>query len=477
MFLNEYKNFLRALLFLVLLVPLFTFAQSRDRKNDPTKTSISDLFVFTNPATNITYTTATLNGVGGDLFANPTLPITAYFRYSIQHIPPIFCNDIYGTKMKSTKDIYLNITNSKSFSTTIQGLIPDTTYYYCAIISNKENIAYGGASIVKTFHTNPITTNVNTNNPTNIKSNSAVLNGYYSSRENITTYFEYKKYSENNTVTEWSKTPTRNYNLTGQPNVFGNTSANITNLSSYTRYQYRIVAETKSGNETKKFYGSIVSFTTNVKDGDNTNNDKPICDAPFVFDYDLRLCIDKSDDGNGGNSCTYPDYYSSTMNRCVTPPYCAPGEVLDKSRNLCVLSSSGRGDGSDSNNADENGRYEGQILTPPVDAVVRFQEGIEHVFVRQIMANAEKYGYKQGDNLREFAWSLADMFARIFGYINDSRKEIRVSAPDVAAYELRLGNGKLTVYEYYLDRIIDIRNITTIFKNASGYEYYFIKRR
>ena len=71
----------------------------------------SDLSVQTDPETNITYTTARLHGTGGYNSFDPatasTLPlITAYFRYAkAKNNPPIFCNDIYGTNMISTKDI------------------------------------------------------------------------------------------------------------------------------------------------------------------------------------------------------------------------------------------------------------------------------------------------------------------------------------------------------------------------------------
>jgi hypothetical protein len=120
----------------------------------------------------------------------------------------------------------------------------------------------------------------------------------------------------------------------------------------------------------------------------------------------------------------------------------------------------------------------GQTATPPNDAIVRYHEGVETVFARQIIANqtlAQTYGYTQGSDLQTFAWYLADEFARMFGYIDKNGKEIRVSFPDVAAYQLLLTGNTLTVYEYYNNRIVDIRNINTAFKNASDYEYYYKK--
>ena len=121
----------------------------------------------------------------------------------------------------------------------------------------------------------------------------------------------------------------------------------------------------------------------------------------------------------------------------------------------------------------------GQTATPPVDAIVRYHEGVETVFARQIIANAglaKIYGYGEGSDLQSFAWSLADYFGRIFGYVNKNGKEIRVSKPDIAAYELRLEGYKLTVYEYYDSKVISIQNISSVFKNAFFYEYYFRKK-
>ena len=74
-----------------------------------------------------------------------------------------------------------------------------------------------------------------------------------------------------------------------------------------------------------------------------------------------------------------------------------------------------------------------------------------------------------------FSWDLADQLARMFGYVNNDGREIRVSLPNIAAYELELVGNKLTVYEYFDNKIVDIRNITNVFKNASDYEYYFKK--
>src|SRR3989338_9153055 len=231
----------------------------------------SNLYVTTLPAEDVTYTTAKLLGAGGDLIANPTLPITAYFRYSKKDISPIYCNDIYGTNMVSTKDIDLGITKSKAFSQSITNLIPDTKYYYCAIISNKENIAYGGSSIVKSFLTSPYKTTIRTSGATSVNSDSAKLNGSYNSIENVTTYFEYKKATTSGeTPLAWEKLESsigvhnkqRNANGVYEANVSGNISFVLTGLTPVTKYQFRAVATTSSGAESKIIYGATLSFTT-----------------------------------------------------------------------------------------------------------------------------------------------------------------------------------------------------------------------
>ena len=121
----------------------------------------------------------------------------------------------------------------------------------------------------------------------------------------------------------------------------------------------------------------------------------------------------------------------------------------------------------------------GQTATPPDDAIVRYHEGIEHVFVRQIIKNTNiqsMYGYKDGGDLSGFAWYLADQLARGFGYVSPSGKEIRVGAPDIAAYELRVEGNNLTVYEYYDGKIVNVQSTTTALRNTYNYEYYFNKR-
>lgn len=518
------KYIFKILIAILFFLPFVLMAQSRDY-NSPVPAAqpgkISNLFVYTNPATDVTYTTATLHGAGGDALLTPTLPITAYFRYSRLTIPPIFCNDIYGTRMIVTKDIaFGGGIYSKPFSINISGLIPDTIYYYCAIISNKENIAYGGNSVVKTFHTSPLTTTIRTSSATSIKPTSVKLNGTYSSRGTITTYFEYRRYTIDGTSPVWNKVGERVFSIGNLPNVYGNLDFDLSGLSPSTRYQFRAVGKNTSGNESKIFYGSTTIFTTS---GTTTANNDPVCIPPRVYNPFTRSCANPTDPTP--ISCTPPQVYSFWSGSCITPAVCTSPTILNPYTNTCMpppppdfcetnptdpiclpgpgwkWTDDGWTDGDwtrdgwrDSGQVCESGAWVngvwtgincekrldiGTIATPPADAIVRYQEGIEHVFARQISANldiARTYGYVDGTDIQTFSWNLADVFARVFGYIREDGREIRVSLPDIAAYQLSFTGNKLTVYEYYDGRIIDIRKTTVTFKNASYYEYYFTKR-
>lgn len=123
----------------------------------------------------------------------------------------------------------------------------------------------------------------------------------------------------------------------------------------------------------------------------------------------------------------------------------------------------------------------GDNAVPDADDIVRSREGIEHVFARRIVRSVnlqERYGY-YSSNILGFAYDLAHSLAKKFGYVDSQGKEIRVSQPDVSAYALRVSGNKTFVYEYYQNKIIDIRmikNDVRVFKTKNPYEYYFKKK-
>ena len=278
--------------------------------NSPTSTNSSlNLFVRTDPANDITYTSATLHGAGGYIDSPiPTLPISAYFRYSPAKISPIFCNDIYGTNMLSTKDSPLDEISSsvkiQSFSQKITGLTPDTRYYYCAIISNRDNIAYGGTSIVKYFNTDPLGTTIRSNNPTAITTDSATLNGYYSSVESVTTSFEWK---ESNSTT-WNEVGVTKNDIGSSSNISKNISFNLTGLTPNTTYQFRTKGVTTKNTQSGTTYGSTLNFTTSVVDNNTGGSDEP-----------TGTCV-----------------YGGTPGNCNNPPYIPPSTPSNPpSTNTC----------------------------------------------------------------------------------------------------------------------------------------------
>lgn len=118
----------------------------------------------------------------------------------------------------------------------------------------------------------------------------------------------------------------------------------------------------------------------------------------------------------------------------------------------------------------------GTALVPPSMDVVRYHEGVENVFIRQIMGDpalAQIYGYQDGQNLLVFAQNLAHTFATMFGYYHGGGREIRVITPDIAAYQLGLDNGMLAVYEYYDNHLTGVATVTTTLNDRLDYEYYF----
>lgn len=182
-----------------------------------------------------------------------------------------------------------------------------------------------------------------------------------------------------------------------------------------------------------------------------------------------QLCIDTSASNYG---LPVPCAYGTSL--CLDPTATNYGNSLP-----CNYGTgNGNGTGNGTGTANPSNLVIGQIATPPIDAVVHYHEGIETVFARQIVADinlAKNYGYQDGADLQNFAWTLADLLARTFGYVNSSGKEIRVSRPDIAAYQLYMNNGVLTVYEYYDSKIVNIQKMTDVLRNKYYYEYYFKK--
>jgi len=190
--------------------------------------------VTTDAATFLTNSSATLRGI-----VNPNgLPATVHFQYGL--------TTSYGSV---TADQAFGGITSQSFSATIYGLNPSTTYHFRTVAINSCGTRYGTDM---TFTTrSPTGPPVGITNPASyIGSFSARLNGSVDPH-GLTSivHFQYG--------------PTISYGLTTAPqsksgNSYQNVIAGISALSASTTYHFRIVATNSSGT----VYGADQTFTT-----------------------------------------------------------------------------------------------------------------------------------------------------------------------------------------------------------------------
>src|SRR5690606_1194468 len=97
-------------------------------------TTLSSPTVVTDAATSIAPTTAVLNAT-----VNPNGNSTSgWFRYATS--APATCNDSFGTKTVNSS--LGSTTSNVALTRSIAGLVPGTTYYYCAIASNSYGTSF-----------------------------------------------------------------------------------------------------------------------------------------------------------------------------------------------------------------------------------------------------------------------------------------------------------------------------------------------
>jgi hypothetical protein len=202
-------------------------------------------------ATNVASRGATLNGSvnpgGGET--------TAYFR--IAAADPGTCNDVFGTRAPVTGGtIAPASTSTSTFSEAVTGLLPATTYFYCAVGTNSAGTAFGS---VLSFTTAAAPT-VATQAPANVTNVSATLNG--SANPNRAATVGYFRLSTTNPGTcddaFGTRTPVSGGTALGNGSSSASFSQGVTGLLAGTTYFFCALAENSEG----RGFGQLLSFTT-----------------------------------------------------------------------------------------------------------------------------------------------------------------------------------------------------------------------
>jgi hypothetical protein len=190
--------------------------------------------VSTNSATNVTSSSATLNGT-----VNPNgLSTSVHFDYG--------STTSYGF---STASHNYNGTTTQNVSANITGLSPNTTYHFRLVATSSSGTIYGGDRTFSTL-TSTGAPGVTTNSPTNVASFSATLNGsVYPHGLTTAVHFQYgTTIGYGHTTTSQTKTG----------DTYQSVSANISGLAANTTYHFRTVAMNSAGTR----YGADRTFTT-----------------------------------------------------------------------------------------------------------------------------------------------------------------------------------------------------------------------
>ncbi|MDP3233571.1 MAG: hypothetical protein Q8N26_12400 [Myxococcales bacterium] len=208
--------------------------------------------VTSEPETFLTSTTVTLNGT-----ANPNGSSTSgFFRYSATN--PGVCNDTFGTRAPISSSLALGAgLVAVAYSQTVSGLLPGTTYYFCAIAANGVGTSFGG---IRSFTTPPAIPSVSTNSATLVTGTTLTLNGTTVPRGAVAT--GYFRYATTNPGTCNDTFGTRAPASGGTNLGSGNTSQTflepITGLTRGTTYFFCAIASNSAGTG----FGSPVSVTT-----------------------------------------------------------------------------------------------------------------------------------------------------------------------------------------------------------------------
>ena len=209
----------------------------------------------TQAASAISSTAATLNGTGDPNGSSAT----GWFRYA--STDPGACNDSFGTRAPSSSGTSLGSPyDPVTFNRALTGLLPGTTYYACAIVSNGYGTAFGN---VVSFTTPAAAPTASTNSANNIIGTGATLRGSADPGGAATTgWFRYDTVSPgtcNDTFGTRAPALTGGTAL-GAANGSVSFTQAITGLTPGVTYHVCAIAESSVG----KAWGSVVSFTTPI---------------------------------------------------------------------------------------------------------------------------------------------------------------------------------------------------------------------
>ncbi|MBL8923833.1 MAG: hypothetical protein JNJ54_33565 [Myxococcaceae bacterium] len=208
--------------------------------------------VTTDPETSVTATSATLNGT-----ATPNgSSTTGYFRYSATN--PGVCDDVFGTRAPSSGGSSLGSgAAGVPWLQAIAGLLPGTTYYFCAIAQNGVGTSFGG---IRSFTTPPAIPSVSTASATAVTGTTLTLNGSAVPRGAVATgYFRYATTSPGTcNDTFGTRVPTTGGTNLGSGNTSQVFTENVTGLARGTTYFFCAIAQNSAGTG----FGSVLSVTT-----------------------------------------------------------------------------------------------------------------------------------------------------------------------------------------------------------------------
>ena len=226
--------------------------------NNSVGTSFGAVLTFTTPATPsvttsaasaVLATTATLNGA-----ANPNgASASGWYRYSPSN--PGTCNDSFGTVTATT---FLGAGNTDvPYNRPIGGLLPGTTYYFCAIANNSVGTSFGTLLTLTTPPTAPL---VNTQTATAVTGTTATLNGTANPGGDATTgWLRYSTTTPGTCSDSFgTRAPAAGGTGLGSGNAFQPYAEPLTGLLPGTTYYFCAIANNAVGTS----FGTVLSFIT-----------------------------------------------------------------------------------------------------------------------------------------------------------------------------------------------------------------------